>query len=79
MRAGYIEAGVDLARMSGLIPAAVTCETINDDDTMACMPKLMKFARTHDLRISTIIDLIEYRGRIGSLPEEMGDAPVQTL
>ena len=78
VRAGHTEAGVDLARMSGLIPAAVICEIINDDGTMARMPELMKFAETHGLKIGTITDLIEYRSRTESLLEEMGDAPVQT-
>ena len=78
VRAGHTEAGVDLAQMNGLIPAAVICEIINDDGTMARMPELMKFAETHGLKIGTITDLIEYRSRTESLLEEMGDAPVQT-
>lgn len=78
VRAGHTEAGVDLARLNGLIPAAVICEIINDDGTMARMPELMKFAQEHGLKIGTIADLIEYRSRTESLLEEMGDSPVQT-
>lgn len=78
VRAGHTEAGVDLAQMSGLIPAAVICEIINDDGTMARMPELIEFAKQHGLKIGTITDLIEYRSRTESLLEEMGDTPVET-
>lgn len=78
VRAGHTEAGVDLAQMCGLIPAAVICEIINDDGTMARMPELIEFAKQHQLKIGTIADLIEYRSRTESLLEEMGDTPVQT-
>ncbi|WP_165008021.1 bifunctional 3,4-dihydroxy-2-butanone-4-phosphate synthase/GTP cyclohydrolase II [Neisseria yangbaofengii] len=78
VRAGHTEAGVDLAQMCGLIPAAVICEIINDDGTMARMPELIEFAKTHGLKIGTITDLIEYRSRTENLLEEMGDSPVNT-
>lgn len=78
VRAGHTEASVDLAQLGGLIPAAVICEIINDDGTMARMPELLAFARTHDLKIGTIADLIEYRSRTESLLEEMGDTAVHT-
>ena len=78
VRAGHTEAGVDLAQMCGLIPAAVICEIINDDGTMARMPELLAFAEEHDLKIGTIADLIEYRSRTESLLEEMGDTTVHT-
>ncbi len=78
VRAGHTEAGVDLAQMCGLIPAAVICEIINDDGTMARMPELIAFARQHGLKIGTIADLIEYRSRTESLLEEMGDSPIHT-
>ena len=78
VRAGHTEAGVDLAQMCGLIPAAVICEIINDDGTMARMPELTEFARQHGLKIGTITDLIEYRSRTETLLEEMGSSPVRT-
>ena len=78
VRAGHTEAAVDLAQMSGLIPAGVICEILNDDGTMARMPELMKFAEEHGIKIGTIADLIEYRSRTESLLEEMGDTLVHT-
>jgi len=61
VRAGHTEASVDLARMAGLYPAAVICEIMNDDGTMARMPDLVPFAQRHGLKIGTIEDLIAFR------------------
>jgi 3,4-dihydroxy 2-butanone 4-phosphate synthase/GTP cyclohydrolase II len=61
VRAGQTEGSVDLARLAGLNEAAVICEIINDDGTMARMPDLEEFAKRHNLRILTIADLISYR------------------
>jgi 3,4-dihydroxy 2-butanone 4-phosphate synthase/GTP cyclohydrolase II len=61
MRAGHTEASVDLARLAGLYPAAVICEIMNDDGTMARMPDLVPFAQRHGLKIGAIEDLIAYR------------------
>src|SRR5690606_13344129 len=63
VRAGHTEAAVDIARMAGLIPAGVICEIMNDDGTMARLPDLVGFARTHGLKIGAIADLIAYRRR----------------
>ena len=60
-RAGHTEAGCDLARLAGLESAAVIVEILNEDGTMARRPDLEKFARSHDIRIGTIADLIRYR------------------
>jgi 3,4-dihydroxy 2-butanone 4-phosphate synthase/GTP cyclohydrolase II len=60
-RAGHTEAGCDLARLAGLIPAAAIVEIMNEDGTMARRPDLEKFAKEHDLKIGTIADLIHYR------------------
>jgi 3,4-dihydroxy 2-butanone 4-phosphate synthase/GTP cyclohydrolase II len=60
-RAGHTEAAVDLARMCGSYPAAVICEVINEDGTMARVPDLMEIAAKHQLKIITIQDLIHYR------------------
>jgi 3,4-dihydroxy 2-butanone 4-phosphate synthase / GTP cyclohydrolase II len=62
-RAGHTEAAVDLAKLAGLYPAAVICEIINTDGTMARVPQLMNFAKTFGLKIVTIADLISYRVR----------------
>jgi 3,4-dihydroxy 2-butanone 4-phosphate synthase/GTP cyclohydrolase II len=61
MRAGHTEASVDLARLAGLYPAAVICEIMNDDGTMARMPDLIAFAQRHGLKIGAIEDLIAHR------------------
>lgn len=61
VRAGQTEGSVDLSRLAGLNPAGVICEIIRDDGTMARMPDLEEFAKTHNLRIVTIADLISYR------------------
>jgi 3,4-dihydroxy 2-butanone 4-phosphate synthase/GTP cyclohydrolase II len=60
-RAGHTEASVDLAMLSGLEPAAVLVEILNEDGTMARRPQLETYAQTHGLKIGTIADLIRYR------------------
>src|SRR5580698_7205105 len=61
VRAGQTEASVDLARMSGLIPAGVICEIMNDDGTMARVPDLTKFCAEHNMKMLTVAELIRYR------------------
>lgn len=78
VRAGHTEASVDLMQLGGLTPAAVICEIINDDGTMARLPQLEKFAAAHGIKIGTIADLIEYRSRTESLIEEMGVSQIHT-
>jgi len=60
-RAGHTEAGCDLARLAGLEPAAVIVEILNEDGSMARLPDLEQFARTHGIKMGTIADLIHYR------------------
>ncbi|KUO52429.1 MAG: 3,4-dihydroxy-2-butanone 4-phosphate synthase [Desulfitibacter sp. BRH_c19] len=60
-RAGHTEASVDLARLAGLYPAAIICEIMSDDGTMARVPQLIEFAKKYDLKIVTIANLINYR------------------
>ncbi len=60
-RAGHTEAGCDLARMAGYEPSAAIVEIMNEDGTMARRPDLEKFAKKHNLKIGTIVDLIHYR------------------
>ena len=62
-RTGQTEAGVDLARHAGLSPAAVICEIMNDDGTMARVPDLVPYSSRHGLKIVTVADLIKYRRR----------------
>ncbi|MBF0310907.1 MAG: bifunctional 3,4-dihydroxy-2-butanone-4-phosphate synthase/GTP cyclohydrolase II [Magnetococcales bacterium] len=61
VRAGHTEASVDLARLAGLKAAAVICEVLNDDGTMARVPDLIPYAQQHGIKIGTIADLIAYR------------------
>jgi 3,4-dihydroxy 2-butanone 4-phosphate synthase/GTP cyclohydrolase II len=60
-RAGHTEGSIDLARLAGSSPAAVICEVMNDDGTMARRPDLELFAKEHNLHLCTIADLIQYR------------------
>lgn len=78
MRAGHTEAGCDLAAMAGATPAAVICEIMKDDGTMARLPDLQLFAAEHGLKIGTIADLIGYRSRTESLVEKVGSRPLMT-
>jgi 3,4-dihydroxy 2-butanone 4-phosphate synthase/GTP cyclohydrolase II len=67
VRSGQTEGSMDLARLTGLKAAAVICEIMNEDGTMARMPDLAIFARKHNLKIITIADIIKYRMRNESL------------
>jgi len=78
MRAGHTEAGCDLAAMAQCSPAAVICEIMKDDGTMARLPDLMMFAAEHGLKIGTIADLIEYRSRTESLVTKISSRPLTT-
>lgn len=78
-RTGHTEGSVDLAKLAGLYPAAVICEVMNDDGTMARTPQLMEFAREHQIKIVTIADLIEYRRRNEKLVERVDDARLPTI
>lgn len=78
VRAGQTEASVDLARISGLYPAAVICEIMNPDGTMARVRNLTKFARKHGLLMITIADLIRYRMRTEGLVRRIAAAALPT-
>lgn len=77
-RAGHTEAGVDLARLAGCQPAAIICEIQNDDGTMMRLPDLRTFCAEHNLVLSSIAQLIEYRRHNERLVERMGEAAVPT-
>ena len=81
-RAGHTEAAVDLVQLAGARPIGVICEIMSDDGTMARLPELLKFAKKHRLKISTIEDLIKYRRtreklvereEVVKMPTEFGD------
>ena len=77
MRAGHTEAGCDLTQLAGLTPAAVICEIMNDDGTMARLPDLIPFAHQHGLKVGTIADLIHYRAANESIIERVGSRRVR--
>ncbi len=78
VRAGHTEAAIDVARLSGLYPAGVICEILNDDGTMARMPDLIAFAQLHNLKVATIADLIAYRRKHDSVVQCVADAKVNS-
>jgi 3,4-dihydroxy 2-butanone 4-phosphate synthase / GTP cyclohydrolase II len=78
VRAGQTEAAVDLARITGLYPAGVICEIMNEDGTMARVPALAKFAKKHGLLMITVADLIRYRMRTESLVKQVAVANLPT-
>jgi 3,4-dihydroxy 2-butanone 4-phosphate synthase/GTP cyclohydrolase II len=78
VRAGHTEAGCDLTALAGLTPAAVICEILKPDGTMARLPDLIEFAREHGLKIGTIADLIQYRSEHESMVERIAQRSVKT-
>ena len=81
-RVGHTEASVDLARLAGLTPAAVICEIVNEDGTMARRDNLVEFSKKHGLKFVTVAQLIEYRLQkemfmkreaTAKLPSDFGD------
>lgn len=78
VRAGHTEAGCDLTAMAGLTPAAVICEILKSDGTMARLPDLIEYGRTHQLKIGTIADLIQYRNEHESVIERISERRIKT-
>ena len=78
VRAGHTEACCDLARLAGLTPAAVLCEIMNEDGSMARLPDLIPFARQHGLKLGTIADLIHHRAATESMIEHVAHRTVRT-
>jgi 3,4-dihydroxy 2-butanone 4-phosphate synthase/GTP cyclohydrolase II len=79
VRAGHTEAGCDLAQLAGCEPAAVICEILKDDGTMARLPDLVEFAKTHGLKIGAIADLIHYRNETETLVERIAEKDVSCV
>ena len=71
VRAGHTEAAIDISRLAGLHPSGVICEIMKDDGTMARLPDLIEFAKTHGMKIGTISDLIAYRHKHDNLVREV--------
>jgi 3,4-dihydroxy 2-butanone 4-phosphate synthase/GTP cyclohydrolase II len=78
VRVGQTEGSVDLSRLAGLKPAAVICEIMDDDGTMARMPSLEKFSQEHGIGICTIADLVEYRMRTESFVRVAAETVIPT-
>lgn len=78
-RAGHTEASVDIAVLAGLYPAAVICEIMSEDGTMARVPELIEFSQKHQIKIATIADLIEYRRKNEKLVNRIDDAKLPTM
>ncbi len=78
-RAGQTEGSVDLARLAGLYPAAVICEIMNEDGTMARVPELTKFAKRHRVKLVTVKALIEYRMRRETFVKRAAYARMPTI
>ena len=81
VRAGHTEASIDLAKLAGLNPAAVICEVLNEDGTMARFDDLIKFKKQHEsknLRMISIKDLIEYKQQTEKFVERAATANLPT-
>lgn len=78
VRAGHTEACIDLLKLARLYPAGVICEIMKDDGTMARTPDLLKFAKTHNLKICGIANLIEYRRRSEKLIKRIAQTVIPT-
>ncbi len=78
VRAGQTEAAVDLARLAGLYPAGVICEIMDEDGTMARVPRLDEFCKLHGLKMVTVKDLIRYRMRHERLVRKIAEANLPT-
>jgi 3,4-dihydroxy 2-butanone 4-phosphate synthase/GTP cyclohydrolase II len=77
-RAGHTEAALDLVRMAGMYPAAVICETLNPDGSLAGLPQLRELAREHGIKVVSVTDVIQYRCKSDKLVKEVTRADLQT-
>jgi len=78
VRAGQTEAAVDLSRLAGLVPAGIICEIMKDDGSMARVPDLSEFCRTHNMKMLTVAELIRYRMAHERYVHRVGEALVDT-
>jgi 3,4-dihydroxy 2-butanone 4-phosphate synthase/GTP cyclohydrolase II len=78
VRVGQTEGSVDLARLAGLKPAGVICEIMDEDGSMARMPALEEFSKTHGIGVVTIADLVEYRLRMESFVHRAAETIIPT-
>jgi 3,4-dihydroxy 2-butanone 4-phosphate synthase / GTP cyclohydrolase II len=78
VRAGQTEASVDLARMTGMVPAGIICEIMREDGSMARVPDLIEFCNTHGIKMLTVAALIRYRMQHERYVHRVGEALVNT-
>ncbi len=78
VRAGHTEAGCDLAKLAGVVPASVIVEILNPDGSMARRPDLEVFAQQHGIKLGTIADLIEYRNQTETTIERIAQCTLPT-
>src|ERR1039457_4190577 len=78
VRAGQTEAAVDLSRLAGMVPAGIICEIMKDDGTMARVPDLIEFCRTHEMKMLSVAELIRYRMQHERYVHRVGEAMVET-
>jgi 3,4-dihydroxy 2-butanone 4-phosphate synthase/GTP cyclohydrolase II len=78
VRAGQTEASVDLTRMAGLVPAGIICEIMKEDGTMARVPDLIEFCKTHAMKMLTVAEVIRYRMQHERYVHRVGEALVDT-
>jgi 3,4-dihydroxy 2-butanone 4-phosphate synthase / GTP cyclohydrolase II len=78
VRAGHTEACCDLVQLAGLHPAAVLCEIMKDDGSMARLPDLIEFSKLHGLKIGSIADLIRFRSQNESLVKRVTERTIET-
>ena len=77
-RGGHTEAAIDLCRLAGRAPAAVLCELVNEDGSMARLPDLQRFSQRHGLKLLTIADLIRFRRQREKLVRRVAEARIPT-
>lgn len=78
MRTGHTEAAVDLARLAGQPQVGLLAELVNDDGTVMRGPQVAEFAKTHNLKLISIADIISYRQRREQLAQRIAEFPVET-
>lgn len=78
VRTGQTEGSIDLCKLAGLRPAAAICEILNEDGTMARMPELVEFAKSHDLKLVTVPQIIDFRRRHEHLVQREFSSEVET-
>lgn len=79
VRAGHTEAGVDIARLAGLYPAAILCGILRDDGAMASMPDLLDVAALHGVKIGTVRSLIHYRRQFDHYVDHVLTQPIESV